>query len=320
MKNEDQMHWADEKEVVKSNKPLKLILGLLKHLPGWVVRLVAYPISFFYFLFSSRARNESYRFQNQLREYTKGEYPKRISAFKQILSFAFSIIEKMQGWLGQIDFNQVGFCDDAVEQLREQLRQKKGSVIIFSHLGNMELIRSISYHIEDSVGREVPIFAVMDLSTSEQFTKTINEINERATVNVIDSSNIGPDTICFLMEEMEKGSLLFIAGDRTSAYSRDKVIVNDFLGKPAQFPYGSFLIPFLLKSSVYYMFGLRSKTAIFNPKYKLYFEKSQIDTECGRTQREDNINAMCQEFIGNLENYTKQYPYQWYNFHNFWNI
>lgn len=320
MDNQDKIHWADEKEAIKTNKPLKLILILLKHLPGWLVRTVIYPISLFYYLFSSRARNESYRYQKQMREYTNGNSPKRFRAYRQILSFSLCIMEKMQGWLGQIDYGAIEYQDDDHEDLFNTLRDGKGVFLIASHLGNIELMRSLASYCDTAVGRSVETIVVMELATSEQFTKTLKEINSKATMNVINSAEIGPDTICYFMEEIEKGSLIIVAGDRTSAHTRDKVIIQDFLGKPAPFPYGTFLIPMLLKCPVYYMFGMRSRTSIFNPKQRLYIEKSAVNNNCSRSEKENNIKALCAEFANKLEKYAIMYPYQWYNFYNFWNV
>jgi len=320
MENPDKIHWADEKEAIKTNKPLKLVLVLLKHLPAWLVRSIIYPISFFYYLFSPRARNESYRYQKQMREYTNGKSPKKYRAYRQILSFALCIIEKMQGWLGQIDYDKVEYQEDDHEELLDNLKEGKGAFLIASHLGNIELMRSLSDCCEKLAGRHVEVIVVMELATSEQFTKTLNEINSKVAMNVINSADIGPDTICYFMEEIEKGSLIIVAGDRTSAHARDKVIVQNFLGKPAPFPYGTFLIPFLLKCPVYYMFGMRSRTSIFNPMQRLYIEKSEINSDCGRSEKEENIKALCSEFAAKLEKFAIMYPYQWYNFHNFWNM
>ena len=320
MKHEEDLHWADEKEAIKSNIPLKLIIGLFKILPAWLIRILVYPISFFFYIFAPRARVEAKRFQNQLKEYSNGEVPKKISGYRQTLSFAFSMLEKIQGWLGLINYNNVELQDDDSVNLIEQLKQSKGTVIVTSHLGNIELVRCLYNHYEEYVGKTVPIVVLMEIGTSAQFIKTLNEINPGFMDNVIDTADIGPDTVCRLMEELDNGAIIIIAGDRTSAHARDKVIVSDFLGKPAKFPYGTYLLPFLLGSTVYYSFGIRDRFAIFNPKYKIHIEKSEIDTQCGRKDREKNITALNKEFIEKIEKYVKKYPYQWYNFHNFWNM
>ena len=63
---------------------------------------------------------------------------------------------------------------------------------------------------------------------------------------------------------------------------------------------------------------MRDKTITLLPKQHIYVEKSNVDFNCARNERESRINDLCLEYISKLEKYVKMYPYQWYNFHNFW--
>ena len=97
MKSEELLHWADEKEVVSTNKPIKLALNLISHLPAWSVFILVFPVSFFYLIASRRARHECRIYQKQLREFSNGSVPKRISPYAQIVSFS-----KLLKWTGFI--------------------------------------------------------------------------------------------------------------------------------------------------------------------------------------------------------------------------
>lgn len=317
-KMEEQLHWADEKEVIKSNKPLLLLFVLMKRLPSWVVYLLIYPIAFFYFIFSKRARSECYLYQHNLKLFSKGASPNRISAFNQILSFTLCVMEKMEGWLGNIKYDKIICHDDDLNELKQNLEQKNGALLIGSHLGNIELLRSLSSFGEHGVSRQIPVTTIMELKATEQFNKTLNEINPNVSFDVIDPCDINPDTIIKLQETIENGGLVVIAGDRTSARARDRFIRNDFLGKPADFPYGVFLIAALLKCPVYYCFGLRSKNASLFPKYHMFVERSSVNFECDRKLRENRINELCLEYVKKLEKYCVDFPFQWYNFYNYW--
>ena len=90
-KKEDKLHWADEKEVIHTNIPLKLLVFLFKMLPSFFVLFLAYPVSFFYYLFSKRAREESRTYQKNLKYFTGGKVPQKISPYRQILSFSFCV-------------------------------------------------------------------------------------------------------------------------------------------------------------------------------------------------------------------------------------
>ena len=159
---EKQLHWADEKEVIKSNKPLLLLFLLMKHFPNFIVYILIFPIAFFYFVCSKRARTECILYQKNLKSYTKGCSPKRISAFKQILSFSLCVMEKMEGWLGNIKYDKIICHDDDLNELKSRLENKKGALLIGSHLGNIELLRSLSSFGEHGVSHAIPVTTIME--------------------------------------------------------------------------------------------------------------------------------------------------------------
>ena len=311
-------HWTEHQEVIKTNKPLKLLLVLFKHTPGFMVRSLIYPVTFFYWIFARDARKAAADYQKRLREFTGRNIPPHISPYRQFLSFSLCVLEKMEGWLGKIKFNRIQYQNDDITSILELLKQGKGAMLITSHLGNMELLRSLSDYNYELVGRDVPVYVVMDTNVNRNFSETLKSVNPKVAFNVISSTEIGPDSIVMLMEAVEKGALVVIAGDRTSPNSKEKNLRISFLGKDASFPYGVFLIPALMKAPVYFMFGLRSRLSIFNPKQNVYIEKCHTDFNCPRSEREQRIIQCCGEFVARLEKYCILYPYQWYNFFDFW--
>lgn len=319
-KTEELLHWADEKEVISSNKPLLLVFGLMRKLPDYLVFILIYPISFFFYIFSKRGRVEAKNYQRQMKEFTGEKVPLKISPFKQILSFSLCVMEKMEGWLGNYHYNELVTHDDDLKSLQSQLEQGKGALFIGSHLGNIELLRSLSSFGENGIIRKISVTAIMELKSTEQFNRTLKEVNPNVDFQVIDPEKIGVNTIIELQEQIENGGLVVITGDRTSARSRSRIIREKFLGKDADFPYGVFVLALLLKAPTYYVFGLRTKTASLRPKYHIFVEKSKVDFERPSSKRDEKIHALCKEFVAKLEKYCVQFPYQWYNFYNFWKL
>ena len=319
-KTEELLHWADEKEVISSNKPLLLIFSLMQKLPAYLIFVLIYPISFFFYIFSRRGRLESKNYQKQMKKFTGGKIPLKISPFKQILSFALCIMEKMEGWLGNYHYDDLVTHDDDLKFLQNQLELGNGALLIGSHLGNIELLRSLSSFGENGISRKISVTAIMELKSTEQFNRTLKEVNPNVDFQVIDPERIGVNTIVELQEQIEHGGLVVITGDRTSARARSRIIREKFLGKDADFPYGVFVLALLLKAPTYYVFGLRTKTASLRPKYHIFVEKSKVDFESPRSKRDEKIHALCKEFVVKLEKYCVQFPYQWYNFYNFWKL
>ena len=225
----DQAHWTERQEVIKTNKPLLLLLVLFKYIPGVLVRALIYPVSFFYWVFAAEARKSAKEYQLCLREFTGRNIPKRISPYRQFLSFSLCVLEKMEGWLGKIKFSKIQYQNDDITSILDLLKEGKGAMLITSHLGNMELLRSLSDYNQQLVGREVPVYVIMDMDINSNFSNTLKSVNPKVSFNVINSNEIGPDSIVTLMDAVEKGALVVIAGDRTSPYSKDKNLKISFL-------------------------------------------------------------------------------------------
>ena len=320
MNEENQLHWSEEKEAVSSSRPLKLLFTLFLHLPQALVLSLVYPVGFFYLLFSKRARCEARNYQKQLCSFLKetGKPKIRISPYTQIVSFCLCVLEKMEGWLGKVQYNELITHDDDLQELVGQLEQKKGAIIIGSHLGNIELLRSLSSFNRTGVSREIDVTIIMDVSVTEQFTQTLKEINPKYSSNIISPESITPETAILLQEKLDNGGLVVYTGDRTSAQNKTRLFREKFLGREADFPYGVFMMSAILDAPTYFMFALRTKNATLHPKYNMFIEKAKVNFKCSRNERNAKIHELCCEFIEKLEKYCVQFPYQWYNFHNFW--
>ena len=314
-------HWTQKKEEVSSSRPIEFTVWLVSHLPLWFIGLLAFPISFFYFACSKRARDESRAYQKRLIRYTASEGKprlKRAHIYRHIVSFALCIIEKIEGWCGKIGFNKIAFHEDDVKSLIDQLDRKKGALLIGSHLGNIEMLRSLAEYGRTGVSRYVPVTAILNLNTTKKFNNTIQAINPHVRLNVINADEIDAGTISLLMNRIDEGGLVVIAADRTSLNTADRAITESFFGKSARFSYGAFLIAALLKAPTYFVFALREKTLMLSPRYSMYVHKTDIAFDCPRTERESRIKRLCREYAALLEKYCILYPLQWYNFFNFW--
>ncbi|MCI1208879.1 MAG: hypothetical protein LKF96_05485 [Treponema sp.] len=312
------LHWSEEKEQTRSYLPLKILLILFKIFPSTLLRAIAYPVSFFYFIFSVRARTSAVEYQKQFINFTQGKIFTKPHAFRQILAFSLTLIEKTEGWAGKVTLKNVEFQNDDIKLLIQQLDEGKGALLICSHLGNAELLRSLANYNRTGVSHPISVSSVIDISTTQNFNRMLKEINPESMMNIISSNDIGPETIIQLSQEIDHGGLVVIAGDRTSANTRNRYLNQKFLGKTAQFAYGVYFLTALLNVPTYFVFALRKKPTGLFPRYTMYVHKSAVNFTCSRKERENRIEKLCKEFTEKLEKYCILYPFQWYNFYNFW--
>lgn len=311
--------WYEHKEQVRTSFPIMLTLWLVKILPIPVVAVIVFPVAFFYLVFSGRARREIKRFQKQMLAYTGGHVPHKVSVYRTIYSFSLYLVERTAGWLGKIDVEDVFFNDDDIDDYWENLRNGKGVLLIGSHLGNIDLLRSLTTYNAVGVEEPIPVTVIMEIKSAEKFNSMLKAVNSNYEMTAIDPSEITPETIISLQEKIGRGEIVVITGDRVSAHSQGRNITAKFLGKDARFPYGVFLLAALLKCPVYFCFGLRDEPIMLRPINAVYMHRANtVFSDCRRNERDEKIKALCEEFVMNLEKYCMWFPNQWYNFFDFW--
>jgi predicted LPLAT superfamily acyltransferase len=303
-----------------------LFFFLFKVLPPFFLSLAAYPVGFCYFLFFRKGRDESRRFLRRFAAFR----PDRggLSALKHITAFALTLVEKVLAWGGGIPFKRIHFQNDGVNALIGDLEQGRGAALLCSHLGNAELLRALADFRRTGVSRPVPVTSVIDFDVIPRFSGLLARLNPRSSLKIISANAIDPGSIIALQEETERGGLAVIAGDRTSAHNRDKVFMFPFLGKPAPFPQGPFVLASLLDVPVYAVFALRRGDLSPIPDYDMYVhplapptagpEDGAAEVGGSRKKKREIAESRARRFAALLEGYCLQHPYQWYNFFDFW--
>ncbi len=323
---------------VKQNHSLgyKMMFFVLKAFPAVFMRFLAFPIGFFYWAFGKKTRQISKNYLHRVNEFCQRQIPqacqnqaspdchcraltRQSSTFKHISSFALNLVENVQSWAGKFSFEDVNWQNDDVHDLVANINARKGTVIVISHLGNAQMMKGLAAMGESGTERKMNITTISDAKISSGFNALLNEINPDSSFNLVNSNDIGPETILLLQARLEQGGVVVIAGDRVSAHT-DRNIEIDFLGEKARFPYGVFLLIALLNAPTYFVNGLRQKDFSLHPKYDMFVKKNPLDFDCPRKEREARIVQTAQNYVRNLEGLTKAHPYQWYNFFDFWAI
>ena len=308
--------WFGEKEASTSTRPYRLTFWCLKHFPRWFVNFLTYCVALWFFIFDKRSRRESIRYQKILREFNPSF--KTIKPLRQVTTFAVTIVEKIDCWTNPIPFKNIHFNDDDAGALIEQLNQGKGAFIIISHLGDAELLRSLANKNEIGIQKKIPIAVLSDRDVSSNFSKAMNGMNKNFTLNTIDVNNITPATIERIMDTINQGGLVVCAGDRLSKNKNERVLTQSFLGRPAPFSYGVYFLADLVGAPTYFVWGFRRGNIIMRRACEMYVIKAKSQVGGERKGRESRMNVLCAEYAKTLESFVQKYPYQWYNFFDFW--
>ncbi|WP_318466680.1 glycosyltransferase family 2 protein [Photobacterium leiognathi] len=313
-KSTDQQHWSShtERGTILGIKTLLAVYSLLGR-KAFNVLLKA--VMGYYYLTGKKARKASEDYLEQLESYASDNQltlPAKLNSYDHLLSFGHTMLDKLVAWKGDYSENNLTIHGD--EHFNELAKRQQGIVVLGSHLGNLELCRALSSRHPD-----IKINALVFTEHAERFNAVLKAINPDSDLNLIQVNELGADTAIMLQQKVEQGEWVVIVGDRTSVTKEQRVVWADFLGKPAPFPQGPFILASVLKVPVYTLFGLRDDSQA-TPHFDVYFEPFSEQLTLPRKTRETALQETVQQYASRLESYTIKAPLQWYNFFNFWQL
>lgn len=290
---------------------LKLMALLIRILPHWILVCLAYPVSFFYYIFAPSAVKAIRVYQQRMTSLTGS----KMNTWKAFLAFSITLIEKMEGWMGKVRQNSFHLHGD-FNEFNSLLRAGRGCILIVSHLGSVEELRSMTASMENKyLGKRIPILSIVDFNVTDNFNKMLEAINPEFKVGLMSIKEISMDSIERISNILMEGGIVIIAGDR-SGHRNIKV---DFLGQDAEFPYGAFFLTSLLDVPSFFCCCVRSKDICFKSSFEVYIRKNtSLLSDDSRHARKQYAYNSCISYVKTLEEWVMRNPYQWYNFFDFW--
>jgi predicted LPLAT superfamily acyltransferase len=91
----------------------------------------------------------------------------------------------------------------------------------------------------------------------------------------------------------------------------NKTLSADFLGQPARFPMGPFLLAAKFKVPVSFVFAVKES------KLHYHFFASPVK-EYSDADKQAVMRSMLDEYVNEMENKLRAYPEQWFNYYDFW--
>jgi predicted LPLAT superfamily acyltransferase len=188
------------------------------------------------------------------------------------------------------------------------VQEKRGCVMLGSHLGSFEAARAASIQ-----HRGVTVRMVLDRTVSRKLNKQLVSINPEFGSLVIDADQPAASLGLEIAETLGRGESVGFLSDRHRA--GDRVVTCEFMGRPAQFPAGPLIIAAALKAPVVMLFS-----TYIDGRYEVTCEEFSDAFELPRADRERALQENVQRFASRLAFYVGKAPYNWFNFYDFWAI
>jgi predicted LPLAT superfamily acyltransferase len=241
--------------------------------------------------------------------------PGRLAAlrrlFRHYLEFGTQILDRVGFWLGRPEDFAIEIA--GAEHLERVAREGRGAVVLGSHLGSFDVMRLIA-------GQRSPITVNVMMYT--QHAARINQLLERGArrspgalrARVLE---VAPGSFLHaqsLKQRVDAGEVVALLADRVHPNERERVALVEFLGEPARFPQGPWLLASALDCPVLLMTALRDGER----RYRVHVEWLADRVRLPRAGRAEAVAIWCRRYAARLEHYLLSAPYQWFNFYPFW--
>lgn len=311
---QDSKNWNEQKEFKGGYYGLKLMLFINNYGGRYIFGIVLFFVMFFYYLFAKKQRHYSREFLdavNETRE-KRGLKKLKLSTFVHFMSFGFMLIDKLKSWQGKLvlgkDLCFKGNCENNIKKYKDQ-----GLLLFCSHFGNIESLRAIYTKNSSYI-----INSIFYTDNAKNYNRFLQTISPNTNINIISTTSMGPDTAVLLKEKIDNGQIVAIAADRIpttfSSNQNNRTCRVDFLNRKANFPQGPFILGSLLKCPAVMVFGLKNPVTNIIDIFCIDFdEKIVLD----RKDKEASLQKYIQRYAKELEDLVIEYPYQWFNFFDF---
>ncbi len=303
-------HWAaiEERGVYWG---INTMVFIYRYFGRWIFTLILYPVMAYFFVAGAQTRKHSKEFLLRAYEFDAqaspfSQKPGLWQSFLHLLSFGNSLIDKIASWLGEVPHKSIEFVNR--QMFLDAVEKHQGGIIFASHLGNMELCRAMGQS-----EHKMKLNVLVHTHHAENFNRVLRKANSNVTAELLQVTSVGPDTAIMLQEKITNGEMIIIVGDRLSVSNPGRNVRLDFLGKPASFPQGPFILAHLLKCPVYLLFCVKESKG-----YSIHFESFAEKISLPRKTREEALRRVTEAYARRLEYFAVRYPLQWYNFFDFW--
>jgi predicted LPLAT superfamily acyltransferase len=291
--------WLDVAEV-GTLWGIRFVVGLCRVFGRSAARLFLRGLAAYYLLSHATARRAS---RSYLRRVT-GRSSSRM-VYRHLCTFAETALDRLLFAAGKLGLFEV--TPNGNEHLERLQRERRGALLLGAHLGSFEAMRA------GATREALPVNMVVNFKNARRIQAVLEQLDPTHNTRLI-SAEEGVGFVFEIQACIERGEMVAILVDRVGPDGR--ATEASFLGAPAKFASGPFILAAALGCPVYLTFGLYRG----DNRYDLYCEPFSERLELPRESRELALREVVARFSARLEHYVRLAPYNWFNFYDFWSV
>lgn len=272
-----------------------------------LLRALLWPVVAFYALTQPRARRASldYLGRMQAAHGVLGEQPGLKHWLRHLMSFAETMLDKLLATSGRYRFVNVRI--EGQEQMDALVAQGRGALLVTAHVGCLELCQALAARLPG-----MRLTVLVHTRHAERFNAILRRLNPASGVELLQVTEVNAATAVDLERRVRAGEFVAIAGDRVPV-GGGRTATAPFLGAPAAFPVGAYVLASLLACPLLLLGCVRAGNGHV-VRFELLAERLQLP-RAGRDQALQQWTAL---FAQRLEALLVRAPYDWFNFFLFW--
>ena len=276
----------------------RIFVSILRRFGVQPAYLLLRVVVLYYFLFSFKSSKLIFYYFHKKLHY--GRLQSIGLLYKNYYRLGQSLIDKIVIMSGMP--NRFSFDFEGEEHLREITAQQKGGLLLSAHLGNWEIAGHLLKRLQTVIN--VVMYDGEDRQIKQYMEGVTGKKNIRVIIIKEDLSHIYA-----ISEALKNNELVCMHADRF--VEGNKTMLCNFLGEPAPFPAGPFVLAATFKVPVSFVFAFKETST----HYHLYASRPGQYQALPKLQV---METMLQDFAAATEEKAKRYPEQWFNYYNFW--
>lgn len=309
MKNE---HWKQQNER-GTLLGMRILLLVYRLFGSRVCKGMLYPVLVYFYWSNKKLRLALQTYYQHVRNHQQNHRPSQsivaIRPFLNVRYFGFGIVDRLALWHGRIDVNKSIKAHNSEVLYHYAEQSQKGGIILSSHLGNFDLCRG--------AGKQrfkAKVNVIVDIENAKKINQILSLVNQEYLVDFIAVNEINISLAIQLKEKIDAGEFIVIAGDRVNDEQFSNSVEVPFLGQPAKFPIGPYVLAKVLECPIFTLYCFANKKG----HYDVYFEQLFTSVDFSKADKKAKIHHYASLYAADLEKQCLQYPEQWFNFYNFW--
>lgn len=291
---------------------MRLLAAITRLLGHRAARVLLHPVTFYFMLANRSARRASREYLARIHAHVEAHQrpatrPTLVNIYRHFHAFSQAVFEKFATWR-QLDHGPHARLHGS-ELLQQCTDSGRGMLFFSAHLGNLDVCRAIAKRHPG-----VRVHALVYTQNARKFARFMHEVNPAFDEQLVLVERIGPETAIRLRALLDRGDIVVMVADRTPASGNGRVVHTGFLGTPAPFATGPYILAHLMECPVGLMFCVRGDDGVYDIHMEPFAERIRLP----RGDRERALNTHAAHFAQRLAFHACAQPLQWFNFYDFW--